>query len=259
MLICGLIPLRAALTLRPGDARKIFLADTRTPSPVILEILALAEKNSLPVERTGRQTLDRLCPGNHQGAAAFFRRPAFPAWSEFLQNLPPVGPGLILALDHVEDPHNLGALWRSAAAFGALALVVPQDRTAPLTPAVLKAAAGGAEAVPRIQTVTLARALEELKKKDFWVVGAEAGEGAGVGSFRFPARTVLLLGSEGRGLGRLIKEKADFLVSIPLAPGPVDSLNVSVAGAILLQACHSQILAPLSGPPPAGPPDQPAA
>jgi 23S rRNA (guanosine2251-2'-O)-methyltransferase len=167
--------------------------------------------------------------------AAFFPPIKPLPFAEAKASLKEPGPALLLALDHLEDPHNLGALWRTAAAFGVKGLIAPKDRAAPSSAVAYKVAAGGAEVTPLYEAVNLARALEELKELGFWLVGAEGGQGQSLWEFSFPGRAVLALGSEGRGLSRLVREKMDFLVHVPLA-GPIDSLNVSAAGAILMAA-----------------------
>jgi 23S rRNA (guanosine2251-2'-O)-methyltransferase len=182
-----------------------------------------------------RKDLDLKTDLPHQGVAArFLPRPSL-SLTALLATIDPNDPALLLILDHLEDPHNLGALWRTAAALGVKALIAPKDRAATLSTTVYKVAAGGAEALPLITVVNLNRAIEELKKRDFWVVGAEGATGQNLWDFTFPRRTALLLGSEGQGVSRLLKESADFLVHIPLT-GPVTSLNVSAAGAILMGA-----------------------
>jgi 23S rRNA (guanosine2251-2'-O)-methyltransferase len=234
-LVVGLIPVRAALLARGGRAQTLWVAKTRSPNPIFSEILELADQLTLSVQRVERAELDRLSPTPHQGVVAQFRPQAPLSWPDFLANLNPEEPTLLLALDHLADPHNLGALWRSAAAFGVTGIIRPKDRAAPPTQTVYKVAAGGAEVTPMVEVVNLVRALTELKDQGFWLVGAEGGQGQDLWSFQFPSRTVLILGSEGQGLSRLTREAADFLVHIPLT-GPIASLNVSAAGAILMSA-----------------------
>ncbi|MDR0548968.1 MAG: RNA methyltransferase [Deltaproteobacteria bacterium] len=235
-LVVGLIPVRAALIARGSKALWLKIATSRKPSPLLNEILLLAEKSGLTPRLVDRGHLDQLVSSlPHQGVVAAFPQEnplTFAASQELFQR---PGPGLVLALDRVEDPHNLGALWRTGAAFGARALLVPKDRAASLTPTVYKVAAGGAEVTPLVTTVNLVRSLTALKDLDYWLVGAEGGQGSSLWSFSFPERAVLTLGSEGRGLSRLVKESMDFLTYIPLT-GPISSLNVAAAGAILLNA-----------------------
>jgi 23S rRNA (guanosine2251-2'-O)-methyltransferase len=205
----------------------------------LAEIVDLAQELGLPIQKVDRQELDRLSLTLHQGVIAQFKPRPVLAWGDFLASLDlknaPQKNCLLLALDHLEDPHNLGALWRSSAAFGVKGLICPKDRAALPTQVVYKTAAGGAEVTPLFEVTNLVRALEDLKEKGFWLVGAEGEEGQSLWDFAFPERTVLILGSEGQGLSRLVREKTDFLVHIPLT-GPINSLNVSAAGAVLLAA-----------------------
>jgi 23S rRNA (guanosine2251-2'-O)-methyltransferase len=240
LFVAGPVAVKAALQARPQEAVGLQVARTRTYNNLLTEIIILAQNLNINIEKVDNFVLDSLCH-HHQGVIARFLQPQPLSWPDFLDNLPPQGPALILALDHIEDPHNLGALWRSAAAFGASGLIVPQDRAARTTATVLRAAAGGAEAVPMVKAVNLTRAIEELKDLGFWSVAAEGGLGCDVNTFEYPPRTVLILGSEGRGLSRLLRERADFFISIPIVKGTVESLNVSVAGAILMQAYFRQV------------------
>jgi 23S rRNA (guanosine2251-2'-O)-methyltransferase len=238
-LVVGLVPVRAALLARGQKAEWLKVAKTRTPNPTLAEIFFLADQLGLQAQIVDRAELDRLSPAPHQGVAAQFPpvKPITFAKSQAVFQEP--GPALLLALDHLEDPHNLGALWRTAAALGVKALVAPKDRAASLTEVVHKVAAGGAETTPLYEAVNLARALTELKDLGYWLVGAEAGQGQSLWDFAFPERAVLALGSEGRGLGRLVREKMDFLVHIPLGEA-VDSLNVAAAGAIFMATYFKQ-------------------
>ena len=178
----------------------------------------------------GREDLERALPPGavHQGVALLVE--PLPA-AELAAILPPEGPAVVVALDQVTDPQNLGGILRSAAGFGALA-VVTQERHAPgVTPALAKAASGALEAVPLVQVNNLVRALEDLKKQGFWVVGLDAEAGEPLSGLDAGPRVVLLLGAEGAGLRRLTKETCDFLAAIPLR-GRIASLNVGTAAAI---------------------------
>jgi 23S rRNA (guanosine2251-2'-O)-methyltransferase len=141
--------------------------------------------------------------------------------------------GLLLVLDGVQDPHNLGALIRSAACAGAHGVIIPTDRAAQVTPAVEKASAGAVETVPVAQVTNVARTLEELKEAGFWIYGADSGVAASVFDQDFKGNVALVIGSEGEGIRPLVKKRCDLLVKIPLRGG-VSSLNASVSGGILL-------------------------
>ena len=192
--------------------------------------MAPAAEAPLPPQIAGREDLDRALPPGavHQGVALLVE--PLPA-TDLEAVLPAEGPAVVVALDQVTDPQNLGGILRSAAGFGALA-VVTQERHAPgVTPALAKAASGALEAVPLIQVGNLVRALEGLKARGFWIVGLDAEAEAPLSALDAGARIVLLLGAEGAGLRRLSKESCDFLAAIPLN-GPIASLNVATAAAI---------------------------
>lgn len=143
-------------------------------------------------------------------------------------------PALLLVLDSVTDPHNLGACLRSAEAAGAHAVIAPKDRAVGLTPAARKSASGAAERLPFIQVTNLARTLSELKTRGIWIVGAAGGGLISLYETDFAAEPVaLVMGSEGEGLRRLTQDRCDQLITIPMRP-PVESLNVSVAAAVCL-------------------------
>jgi len=162
------------------------------------------------------------------GSSAGYRE--YPNLAAFLDGVESED-SLVIALDGVTDPHNLGAVLRSAEQFGAEVVMLPERRSAHLNETVAKTSAGAAAHVPMLQTTNLARALGELKEAGFWIYGAEAG-GTPLSSCSFSGRVVLVLGSEGKGMGRLVRENCDELIAIPML-GKLDSLNVSVACGIL--------------------------
>jgi 23S rRNA (guanosine2251-2'-O)-methyltransferase len=210
-------------------------------------LLELAANQGVSVVRKPRDELDGLVTGRHQGvvaetlddlsARAEAGQGSHPnLWPE-AQLLSKVDeaerPVLILVLDGVTDPHNLGACLRSADAAGVDAVVVPKDRSADLNPAVRKVACGAAEVVPFVRVTNLSRTLDALKARGVWVFGA-AGEAAGpIYDHDLTGPVALVMGAEGSGLRRLTRERCDFLVSLPMA-GSVGSLNVSVATGICL-------------------------
>jgi 23S rRNA (guanosine2251-2'-O)-methyltransferase len=193
------------------------------------------------MHRTPRQQLDQLLPAlRHQGAVA--RCHGAPRWSEADLEVLLIGlphPPLVLVLDGIQDPHNLGACLRSADAAGVHAIVAPRDRAVGITPAVRKVASGAAETVPFVQVTNLARTLRHLQELGLWRVGA-AGE-APVTLYEVDLRgpLALLLGAEGKGLRRLTREHCDTLVRIPML-GAVASLNVAVATGICLFEAQRQ-------------------
>ena len=142
-------------------------------------------------------------------------------------------PALILLLDSVQDPHNLGACLRAADAAGAHAVVAPKDRAATITPIVRQIASGAAEHIPFVQVTNLVRTIENLKEANVWIIGTADGAGQSIYDMDMKGPTALVMGGEGKGLRRLVAEKCDFLVNIPML-GSVECLNVSVAAGVCL-------------------------
>lgn len=207
----------------------LMIAEGVKPDAAIEEILRRAQQRKVRVDRVQRRDLDRISErGAHQGVigrAAAFR---YTDLSQVLSSITDDASALIIALDHVTDPGNLGAIVRTAEVVGASAVLVPERRSAAITPAAWKAAAGALAHVPLVQETNLVRTLTRLKDSGFWVAGAS--EKADQDLWRAPleGRIVLVMGSEGEGLSRLTRETCDFLVRLPQA-GKVGSLNVAQA------------------------------
>ncbi|HOX31101.1 MAG TPA: 23S rRNA (guanosine(2251)-2'-O)-methyltransferase RlmB [Spirochaetales bacterium] len=201
--------------------------------PRIKEILELAAKVGLAAERVSKAELDRAAP-EHRGvlleAEAESGQEAPASLEGYLAGPPEAG--LVILLDHIEDPQNLGAILRSADAFAADLVVAPTRRSAPLSEAAVKASAGAAAYVPLALVPNLAEALRRLEAAGFWRYAADMA-GEDVGSAELPARCAIVLGNEGSGVSRLVKAGCDGILSIPMA-GHVDSLNVSASAAILM-------------------------
>ncbi len=205
------------------------------------ELLQAARAHGIAVRECAREELDRLAPGVHQGAVAEVRA-ALPLGEEALFDalLPGLTePPLLLVLDGVTDPHNLGACLRSADAFGAHAVIVPRDNAAPLNATARKAASGAADMVPLVVVTNLARTLRALQQAGVWIVGA-AGEAAqALSAVDLRAAVALVMGAEGGGMRRLTREHCDHLAAIPMC-GEVSSLNVSVATGVFLYEARRQ-------------------
>jgi 23S rRNA (guanosine2251-2'-O)-methyltransferase len=231
--IYGLHAVRFMLARHPERVLRVQLAAQRhDPQARLIE--ELARSHARPLERVEAGALRaRLGEVAHQGVAAEVL-PLAP-WSEdeLLAALAGAQTPLLLALDGVQDPHNLGACLRSADACGALAVVVPRDRAAALTPAARKVAAGAAETTPVVTVTNLARALRLMKDAGLWIVGADATAERAAEAADLRGPTVLVLGAEGSGLRQLTRQTCDFLVRLPQR-GSVESLNVSVAAGMLL-------------------------
>ncbi len=173
----------------------------------------------------------------HQGVVAFVRPRALLDLDDLLRE--PVAAPLLLALDGVEDPQNLGALLRTADAAGVSGVVLPERRSAPLSPVVMKASAGAAEHVRIARVVNLVRAMEQIKEQNIWCVGLDERGSADYTDFDFTPGCMLVLGREGSGLHDLVRRTCDHLLRIPMA-GRVTSLNVSAAGAVVLYEAYRQ-------------------
>jgi 23S rRNA (guanosine2251-2'-O)-methyltransferase len=197
-------------------------------------LLAQAEQAGLAVVRVAGDELDAQADGVHQGVVAEVAPSQL--WSEemlghLLDRLEV--PPLLLVLDGVTDPHNLGACLRSADAAGAHAVVVPRDRSASLNPTVRKVACGAAETVPLVAVTNLSRTLKQLQQRGLWVTGTAGEAEQLIYDVDFKVPSVIVMGAEGAGMRRLTREHCDYLVKLPMA-GSVSSLNVSVAAGVCL-------------------------
>lgn len=199
------------------------------------DILRAAQARRIPVSFVSRHELDAMTRGRvNQGVVALAEPRSYQSLDDMLAAAARLGQvPLVVLLDGVEDPGNLGSIIRTAAAAGAHGVVIPTRRSAALTPAAVKAAAGAADHLAVAREVNLARALDELKEKGLWTVGAEAAAAQVYTEVDLTGPTAIVVGGEHQGLRRLVRAKCDFLVRIPMA-GPLNSLNASVAAAILL-------------------------
>lgn len=207
-------------------------------TPVADQLALLAREHGVPVR------LRKAAPREAEAERGFYLevpdRPGGEAvWEDVIRDLESKESALVLVLDGIEDPQNFGAILRSADQFGVDAVISPKRGAASLGPGAQAASSGAHAWVTRCSVPNLVRALEALKKAGFWVYGADP-EGSPLPGFTFPEKTALVLGSEGRGLGRLVRETCDGLVGIP-TQGHIDSLNVSVAAGILLYATRTQL------------------
>ncbi|MCL6481286.1 MAG: 23S rRNA (guanosine(2251)-2'-O)-methyltransferase RlmB [Firmicutes bacterium] len=229
-ILTGIHSVREALRAgRPLD--RILIARGRHGKR-LEEIVRLARERGVPVRFEDRVQLDRTAgTPQHQGAVALLAARPTVALEDLLRRQPQSG--LLVLLDGVEDPNNLGAIIRSALAAGADGIVVPERRSAGLTDAVARASAGALEHLPVARVKNLARTLEALKQAGYWLVGLDERAEKPYTAVDLTARVGLVLGSEGKGLHELVRQRCDFLVSIPTS-GPVRSLNVSVAAGVVL-------------------------
>ncbi len=232
--IYGLAPVLEALRSRRRPISRILLAIGASPSRLI-ELTAAAKREHIPIERRDRRDLDGLTQrANHQGIVALLahaKRAQYVDSSEILEHCG--SPPLIVLLDNIEDPHNLGAILRTCEASGVDGVFVPDRRSAPLNETVAKTSAGAIEHIRVAEVTNLIPLIEDLKQKGFWVAGVE-GDGETVYTeFTFDTPLALVFGSEGKGLRRLVRENCDAILSIPMI-GRINSLNVSVAAGVVL-------------------------
>jgi 23S rRNA (guanosine2251-2'-O)-methyltransferase len=234
LVIPGFHAVKQSLLDPANTVREIWIGEgKRGPRPD--EVFRLAKEKSIRVFIKKQDDIERLAPDiHHQGILAFAAEFAYLDLEELVRRASG-GPGfrLLLAADHITDEGNLGALMRTAAFFGVQGLILPKDRSAQITGKVLKRTSGAFVRLPVAQVVNLRRALDTLRQRGFWIIGA-AGEGPEtIYEFDWKRDTVLVLGSESKGLSRSVREGCDQLVRIP-GEGTVESLNVSVAGGIIL-------------------------
>jgi 23S rRNA (guanosine2251-2'-O)-methyltransferase len=237
----GIHAVRVLLIRSPTRVRRVLIASGRDAGRHG-EIRDLATRAGVQLSGADEPTLDRMAAGGrHQGVVAEITARAGDPETQLEEALEAAGEApLLLVLDGVQDPHNLGACLRSADAAGVAAVIAPRDRAAGMTPAVRKVAAGAAEIVPFVSVVNLARTLRDLKARGFWLVGTEGGTGKSLYDADLKGPTAIVMGSEGEGMRRLTRECCDLLVSIPMA-GAVESLNVSVAtGVVLFEAVRQR-------------------
>lgn len=223
----GIHPVREAL--RAGrDLDRVLIA-RGAGGPRLQEIIDLARQHSVPLRFEPREALDRASNGAaHQGVLAFGAAQRYAVLDQVLD-----GAQLLVVLDGVEDPHNLGAILRTAHAAGASAVLIPERRAAGLTETVAKAAAGALEHLPVVRIGNVSQTLEALKAKGFWIYGLDERARDLYSEIDYAKPTVFVLGGEGQGLHQLVKKHCDAQVRIPMA-GAISSLNVSVAAGIVL-------------------------
>jgi 23S rRNA (guanosine2251-2'-O)-methyltransferase len=230
--LTGIHAVREALeAARPLD--RIVIAkgrqDTRTE-----EIVQLARRQGVPVRFEDRGQLDRLANSkDHQGVVALAAARGASSLEEIIGIAQNSQKGLIVLLDGVEDPHNLGAIIRTALAAGAHGVVIPERRAAGLTDTVSRASAGALSHLPVAKVTNLVRSMEELKEAGYWLIGLDENAEQSYTQVDYTTPVGIVLGGEGQGLHELTRKRCDFLVSLPTT-GPVKSLNVSVASGVVL-------------------------
>ena len=233
----GIHSIQALLKTSPERIKKIFLLKGRSDQRM-QKIIQSAQKASISIEYCERKFLDTHCEGNHQGVLAhvtpgktYDERSFYELIDNLLENSQEIP--LLLVLDGVTDPHNLGACIRTADSAGVHAIIIPKDNSTGLTETARKVASGAAESVPLIAVTNLARTLKTLQDKGLWVSGAAGEANKTIFEADLSGPRVIVMGAEGSGMRRLTRETCDELIKIPMS-GTVSSLNVSVATGITL-------------------------
>lgn len=212
---------------------KILLSDAINKR-VEQDMMKQAKKNKVIVQKVPRKKIDQLTDGSHQGVLAYVSNYSYFTIDDILQNaanrqeLP-----FIMILDELEDPHNLGAILRTADAAGAHGIIIPKRRSALLTQTVAKASAGAIEHIPVARVTNIGRAIDYLKEKHIWVVGTDETGEKDYRTLDGQTAIALVIGNEGNGMTRLVKEKCDWLIQLPMQ-GNIPSLNASVAASLLM-------------------------
>ena len=215
------------------DINKVLIAEGSQRGGM-QQIIQLAKEAKVLVQFVPKKKIDQITKQNHQGVLAYIAAYHYAEMDDLFaaaekKNEPP----FFLLLDEIEDPHNLGSMMRTADAVGAHGIIIPKRRAVGLTATVAKASTGAIEYIPVVRVTNMAQTLDELKQRGLWIAGTDALGKQDYRQFDGTLPLGLVIGNEGKGMGRLIKEKCDFLIRLPMA-GKVTSLNASVAAALLM-------------------------
>ncbi|MDX8363096.1 23S rRNA (guanosine(2251)-2'-O)-methyltransferase RlmB [Cytobacillus sp. IB215316] len=230
--IIGKNPVLEALKSK-REINKIWIAEGSQRGQM-QQVAQLAKDKQVPVSFVPKKKIDQMIDGNHQGVIAQVAAYEYASLDDLYRKAEEKGemPFFIL-LDEIEDPHNLGSIMRTADAVGAHGIIIPKRRAVGLTATVAKASTGAIEYIPVAKVTNLSRTIEELKENGIWIIGTDANGQDDYRSIDGNMPLGLVIGSEGKGIGRLIKEKCDFLINLPMR-GKVTSLNASVAAGLLM-------------------------
>jgi len=215
------------------EINKIWIAEGSQKGSMA-KIIQLAKEQGIQVQFVPKKKVDQMVEGNHQGVVAQVAAYTYAEIDDlFVKAAERNEEPFFLLLDEIEDPHNLGSILRTADAVGAHGVIIPKRRAVGLTATVAKASTGAIEHIPVARVTNLARAIEEIKDRGVWVIGTDAKGKDDYRNIDGKMPLCLVIGSEGKGVGRLIKEKCDFLIHLPMK-GKVTSLNASVAASLLM-------------------------
>jgi len=236
----GIHAVQAALEYSPQKIQRAWIDEQRLDArlkPVLDELITLG----ITLEKTDRKKLDKMADGkNHQGIVVAVELPAMRSEDQLKHDVESLtDTPFYLVLDQVQDPHNLGACLRTAAAVGVQGIIVTKDNAAGITPTVCKVASGAAETVPVYQVTNLARVLRWLKEQNIWIMGAAGEASQTLYDIKLDMPLAIVMGAEGSGMRHLTRQHCDFLVKIPMT-GQMESLNVSVAAGVMLYEAFRQ-------------------
>jgi len=221
-------------SLRSGRAINKIMISEHLQRKASQNIYQVAKEKGIQVQQVPRKKLDQLVEGNHQGVIASVAAYTYSEMEDIFAKADERGEApFILILDEIEDPHNLGSILRTADAAGVHGIVIPKRRSVGLTTTVAKTSTGAIEYIPVVRVTNLSRTIEELKEQHVWVVGTDAKGEEDYRQLQGDMPLALVIGSEGKGISRLVKEKCDWTVNLPMA-GHVTSLNASVSASLLM-------------------------
>lgn len=210
----------------PKDIKRIYLQDTFSDE----KIISLVEKSKLPVVVKSKNELDQLAKGVHQGIILDVREYVYKDLKDIMNKS---DDSFIIILDHIEDPHNLGAIIRTSEAAGVDGIIIPKDRSTEVNATVLKTSAGAIKNFDVVQVTNLNLAIKELKDNGYWIYGTSLETDTSFRDVDYKGKVAIIIGNEGHGMSRLVKESSDFIVRIPMY-GKVNSLNASVSAGIMI-------------------------
>ena len=203
------------------------------------DILALAKSKGVRIDQASKAQLDKLSAGqNHQGVACYVSNYEYASLEDLLERAGAAEQSVLIVLDELEDPHNLGAIMRTAECTGAHGVIIPKRRSAGLTETVAKTSAGAIEYLPCARVSNIAQTIEKLKEAGYWIYGADM-DGESLWDCKLDGKIAIVIGNEGKGLSRLVREKCDVIISIPMV-GKIESLNASNAAAVILYEAFRQ-------------------
>ncbi|KGX85401.1 23S rRNA (guanosine(2251)-2'-O)-methyltransferase RlmB [Pontibacillus litoralis] len=223
---------------RSGRAMNKVMVSDQMQAKASQQIHKIAKESGIQVQKVPRKKLDQLVDGNHQGVVASVAAYTYSEWEDIFHKAEERGESpFILILDEIEDPHNLGSILRTADAAGVHGVIIPKRRSVGLTATVAKTSTGAIEYIPVVRVTNIARTIDQLKEQRVWVVGTDAKGDEDFRQLQGDMPIALVIGSEGKGISRLVKEKCDWTVNLPMV-GRVTSLNASVAAGLLMYEIH---------------------